>query len=707
MSILSIFMSLAFILIISNILGKLVLTTLKWDLKFNIPIGYFVLLSLSQILLIPLLKVGVSSTTYQFSYLFLVLWIMIGMVLYNKKNFKLRELFQFINKSNRRYSLIVTITVIILTLSIYIFIMSDYRIDRMSDSAFYIPMIQENIMTDSIYSINPWSGIEESYSPLYRYVSYELLHASILRLLPINPVIYINHFLVLLNIIMILLTSFELVIALFKRKYLQASTFIIYLSIVFCFVTGIEDGFFFFFSTDMIQRLPYSGKVLTYLAVIPMFFLINKELFNYPMKKNRLLFGLLLINLTSTALTATSVFVFGIFYVVIVLIRLYKKDDYKLTMGYCLTTMPLILHVILIKFHILFIPMIIIYLILFLIYIHGKYIKELMIIIKYVMYIAIVTIPILSILVNAMDFYDMIESIHILKFIEKIGQTLTIRTLLVWGLFILGIIEVWNNKEIRKAEKYLFGYAPVLIFIIFINPVSSAFISSFLTTSFVYQRLFYILPLLPLIGYAIQYLFKRFIIENQWNKFAMILLGIVLFNCWTPLRDCFEVVAYRVKSQDFNYQMMLNTQIVDSTLFLKEIDRPIKVAYYFKDNDWGSELRYVRSIAPNVILPYNMYTHRHNVNNNEFSLEIYEQYQVQLMLNNSLWVYDPYVDFDGDITEKKNYEFILDYLKRYKYDFVFLTKEAEELCKILEGFGASAVFENEDEIVFDLAKLGQ
>lgn len=704
MLILLIFISLIFILFISNVMGRLVIETLGWKLKFNIPIGYFVLLCLAQILLLPLVEVGVNSTVYQFSYVFLVIWTILVLFLYNRKKIKIKELCFIMNETNKRSIFIITSIVILLICFIYIFIMADYRIDRMSDSAFYIPMIQENIITDKIYSVNPWSGVMENYSSLYRYVSYELLHASFLRILPINPVVYINHVMVILNILMVILTSFELVMGLFKKRYLQILTIISYIAIVFCFVTGIEDGYFFFFSTDMIQRLPYTGKVLAYLALIPMFYLINKEIFSDTPKKGRLLFALLIINLTATALTATSVFVLGIFYVAITLIRLYKKDDYKLTLGYCLTTIPLILHVILIKFKILFIPATIVYIILFLIYLHGRYIKNIMLFIKYLMYILVVTIPILSILVNFLDLFSEFNSINFFNFIKRLIQTFTVETLIVWLLVIIGIIGVIKNKKINKNEKYLFGYAPLIIFVIFINPISSSFIGSFLTTNDVYQRLFYIIPVLPLIGYCLQYLLEKYIIDTQRNKFSLFIIVIILFNCWTPLIQSYEVLAYRLGNPNFNFKYMLESKSLDSTLFLNELEKPIRVAYYYKDNNWGAELRYVRSIAPNVILPYNVQIHRHETSNNIFTKETYQQYQLHLLMNESIWLYDPYIDINGNKTDINNYEFALKYLVE-NYDYLVISASNEAFGNLLEGFGAIKVYENERDAIYNLSEL--
>ena len=83
--------------------------------------------------------------------------------------------------------------------------MQYYTIDRMSDSAFYIPHILENVKTDHIYTLNPWSGIEEPFNSLYLYVTYELFHSMIINVFPVHALLYINHGMTIISFVMIII----------------------------------------------------------------------------------------------------------------------------------------------------------------------------------------------------------------------------------------------------------------------------------------------------------------------------------------------------------------------------------------------------------------------------------------------------------------------------------------------------------------------
>lgn len=699
------FVILALIFFVSNIVGKAINESLSLNLKFNSVIGYLSLLACCQLFAIPLIIMKINSATFQVI-LGIIVTFLISVSLITLIKFKhvsLRNIFKFSNYSSFKEDVVVFSIILIISIIAYIFIMSDYRADRMSDSSFYIPMMLENIDTNAIYSIDPWSGLNQGFSSLYKYVSYELFHSSIIGIFNISPLLYINHGMILINLFLIVTAAFELSTRIFKNRKMSYLAFITWIFTVFIFITGIEDGFFFFFSTDMIQRVPYTGKVLTYLCVVPMFFIITQQLL-YNLKSKKILLALMIINISATALTATSLFVLGIFYFSIILILIYKKIDSKEIIGYCLTTAPLLLHIALIQFKILLIPLIICYLLLTLLYFSRLKLDWLIWIMKGILYSIVIVLPILSIVVNVFTFFNKVDSITFLKFIEKIWVTINFKTLLVWFVAALGCYSVIKNKKLSMPIRYMYGYAPILMVVIFINPINSAFISKFVTTIYVYQRLFYILPLLPLMGFGIEFILDKYIRTEEKNHVIYFCIISLIALSYNPFKYVVNELRYKIINDSFNFEYMLNNFAVDTNKYFEELNRPVRVAHYFIDNQWGAELRPIRQVAPNVILPYNTYVYRDLTENQKFNKETYQQYQLHLLMNESIWLYDPYIDINGRKTDRDNYEFALQYLDE-NYDYIVIAASNETFGKLLEGFGAIKVYENERDAIYNLSEL--
>ena len=79
----------------------------------------------------------------------------------------------------------------------------------MSDSAFYIPHILENVESEQIYTSNPWSGAVEPFNSLYLYVTYELFHSMLINLFSMNGLLFINHGMSLITFVMIMMCMTE------------------------------------------------------------------------------------------------------------------------------------------------------------------------------------------------------------------------------------------------------------------------------------------------------------------------------------------------------------------------------------------------------------------------------------------------------------------------------------------------------------------
>lgn len=693
------------IFLLANIVGKLINEFFKLNLNFNVHVGYLSLLAICQLVAIPMIIWEISSSTFQIVYSISIglLVIFLLLVISKLKRMQIKELFCFYNKDSLKLNLITLILFSLVAFIVYLFIMSDYRADRMSDSSFYISMILENVQTDAIYTIDPWSGLVQGFSNLYRFVSYELFHSSIIGIFKVSPMLYINHGMVLINIFMIIISLFELSIKLFSNIRFSYLVFLGWIFTIFIFISGIEDGFFFFFSTDMIQRLPYSGKVLTYLCIIPLFFVLTQQLLN-NLKNKSLLLGIIILNIAATSLTATSLFVFGIFYFAIIIVLIYKSYDTRLILGYCLTTAPLLFHIALIQFQILLIPLATIYLILIVLYFSKIKLGWLMKILKVLLYSVVIIIPILSLGVNVLTFMGKMDSITIIQFFKKFLITINSKTLTIWFIAILGCYNVLKSDKFEESIRYIYGYAPIIILIVFINPINSAFVSKYVTTIFVYQRLFYILPLFPLMGYGIKFILDKYITIEERNNVIYFCSLFIIALSYKPFDYVSGEVYERIINSNFNYEYMLNNLTVETNLFFKKLAKPVRVAHYFTDNYWGGELRAVREVAPNVILPYNTYIHRNLTETQQFNSESYKQYQLHLLMNGTIWLYDPFIDFNGNETEQTNYEFAIQYLSE-NYDYIVLSTENRIFGELIEGFGASMVYQNNRDSIYELKNL--
>ena len=275
------------LLFIFNVIGKIITLRFNLSFRFNIPLGYVFSLAICQLIGLPSVMLHISSNLFTLLYLVTMAIILCVWV------FQIRKKQQFAHqlivldnqyelKSKKHW---MSVGFLVLgTIFIYINVMQYYTIDRMSDSAFYIPHILENVKTDHIYTLNPWSGIEEPFNSLYLYVTYELFHSMIINVFPVHALLYINHGMTVISFVMIMICICELAGRLFNQKKAFVAV-VFWLFITFIFITNIRDNYFFFFSSDVIERLPYTGKVLAYFALVPMLFTCLMDFFKVEQNK--------------------------------------------------------------------------------------------------------------------------------------------------------------------------------------------------------------------------------------------------------------------------------------------------------------------------------------------------------------------------------------------------------------------------------------
>lgn len=694
------------LLCLFNIIGKMMTLRFNLSFRFNIPLGYVFALAVSQMVGVPAIMLHVSTNVFTMMYLItmvVILFILGVKVLKNRGH--ISQLFCLDNKYELR-SKKQWISAGLLLLGvffIYINIMQQYRIDRMSDSAFYIPHILGNVSTDHIYSLNPWSGASEPFNSLYLYVTYELFHGMLIHLFSMNGLLYINHGMTFIIFVMIMMCIVELAMKLFNQKKAILSV-VFWLFVTFIFVVNISDNYFFFFSTDMIERLPYTGKVLAYLALVPMFYTCLIEFFNVQKTKKAMTWMLILLNLAIMSLTSTGLFVVGIEYVAILFFLLWsKRKRFDEVLLLTLSTWPLLLFVILAKFSSLAIPVILCYLILFFMY--KKQVQFIYPLMKYVLLIGSLLIPLVSLALQFLDGRLGLTVFSASEFFSRLLQSLDTNTTIIWIISVLGLSFYLRNKDKDETNQLLFGKVPLYICVVFINPISCAFVSTFLTSTSVYHRLFYSLPLFPLLAiFIVTVVDKLKLLQPKQSVYTMAMSGLMALLIYQSYTGIGPLISSKLLNRGFSYKNMVSYVNTDNAQMLNEfVPENSRVAMYFSDNLWADELRSLRSLSPHVILPYNTNTHRCLTGSSEYSEEDYYNNQIMMLLNGSMSFNDLFIDENGVLTEMTNGEVLLDYLLE-NYDYLVLPRYAQnkEFLRELFKLGKKVIAKTDRDYLIEL-----
>ncbi|MDO4924776.1 MAG: DUF6077 domain-containing protein [Turicibacter sp.] len=694
------------LLFIFNVIGKIITLRFNLSFRFNIPLGYVFSLVICQLIGLPSVMLHISSNLFTLLYLVTMAIILCVWV------FRIRKKQQFAHqllvldnqyelKSKKHW---MSVGFLVLgAIFIYINVMQYYTIDRMSDSAFYIPHILENVKTDHIYTLNPWSGVEEPFNSLYLYVTYELFHSMIINVFPVHALLYINHGMTVISFVMIMICICELAGRLFTQKKAFVAV-VFWLFITFIFITNIRDNYFFFFSSDIIERLPYTGKVLAYFALVPMLFTCLMDFFKVEQNKKNITGVLVFLNLAMMSLTSTAFFMVGIEYAGILFFLLWsKKNRFDEVLLLLLSTWPLVVFVILAKFPILISGVLLFYVILF--WIYKKKIIRIYPLMKYALTIGSLLIPVASLILQLVGGRLGLTVFNIRDFFSRLQSSLDMNTIIIWIISLIGMSLYLKNKEKDETKQLLFAKVPLYIFIVFINPISCAFVATFMTSTSVYHRLFYILPFFPLVGMFIVNL------VDKWQEFqpkqaiyTIIVSGFSALLIYQAYSGTNSIVMNRFLNRGYSYKNMITYSYYDTSKMINEfVPENAKVAMYFKDNVWADELRSFRSLSPHVILPYNTYTHRRLTENGEYTKEDYYNYQVMMLLNASMSVNDLFIDENGVLTDMTNGEALLDYVLE-SYDYIVFPRyyENKEFLRLIFKQGKKIIAKTDREYLIEL-----
>ena len=132
---------------------------------------------------------------------------------------------------------------------------------------------------------------------------------------------------------------------------------------------------------------------------------------------------------------------------------------------------------------------------------------------KYALTIGSLLIPVASLILQLVGGRVGLTVFNIRDFFSRLQSSLDMNTIIIWIISLIGMGLYLKNKEKDETKQLLFAKVPLYIFIVFINPISCAFVATFMTSTSVYHRLFYILPFLPLVGIFIVNL------VDKWQEF--------------------------------------------------------------------------------------------------------------------------------------------------------------------------------------------
>ena len=177
-------------------------------------------------------------------------------------------------------------------------------------------------------------------------------------------------------------------------------------------------------------------------------------------------------------------------------------------------------------------------------------------------------------------------------------------------LWILSFIYIIFGKN--TINKCVFGKGCFVLWLIFLNPFFYNIISNYITSQVVYYRLFWCIPILYMIAYAIS---ETVLTLNQ-NRKIIVVIGALLLYVWgTPQWSIFRDV-----------EKATNQYKLDGNI--------IEVADYMLDNGMRSEIRviapedlghYLRQYSSNIIYPCSMRSSSEKIG--DFEYTYYSFYQ--------------------------------------------------------------------------------
>lgn len=235
-------------------------------------------------------------------------------------------------------------------------------------------------------------------------------------------------------------------------------------------------------------------------------------------------------------------------------------------------------------------------------------------------------------------------------------------------LYLLSVIYI-AFKGSRKT-RILFIFIPILVFLTVLNPLFVTIVQKYVTTSAVYWRLFWLIPIEITIAYAVM----QIIVDIKEKHFKLIAIIVA-----------FVVIAIVGKfSYSLEFQNHINSQkipqyIIDETNFILNNSQG-KVLVVAPPEPLHSAT--MRQLSSRIILLYSRQLYVDTMQNKEEKLEVYNKI------------------YDGAETEE-----IYEAINKFNVDFIILDKSNREKMQDLDESIAKIVYEDGQCIIIRNNKL--
>ena len=400
--------------------------------------GFATVAAILQIVSIPMILLHVSFTTVIVIMAITLLSVLILSFVKCKKDEEIKLLNKNITKLKAIKKKNIAITVIVFLIIISQAITSSLLFNENADDAFYVSLMEDSKVSDSIYTKAPSLGSDNTtFLSRYMVSGYELSMAVISKIFSIPATILTHTITPFIMIIFAYMSYYVLARKFFNNE--KSTLFVFILSILFLF-----SGFTTRFRGIILLSRMWQGKEI-FLNIILNLILANLiSLNNYNRRKN--LIALTILNFSAVFFTNTAIFLVPFAYLGFGIIALIKREK-KNFLGMVLTGIPIAI------------------------------------------YAAIYLLIAQNI--RGSNYHD----VNIFEIFKNYIGTGYYFILYIISLVIIAI------KGSKRAKKY-FLVIPVIYLLTIYNPIFTKIIVSCFTGSEVFWRLFWLLPIEFSIGYA-------------------------------------------------------------------------------------------------------------------------------------------------------------------------------------------------------------
>ncbi len=507
------------------------------------------------------------------------------------------------SKSINKKTNIITIAVLLL-IAIQIFL-SSYLYTSNADDSFYISWAQQAKQLEQYQNTNPSLGQEGSIFPkAYLLNSWEIFLGFIARLFNIH-VSTLAHTIFPMILIAISYMAYYILLRRISKK--NANFMLLILAFIFLF-SGVSERFRGY---TLLIRI-WQGKTILTNIFIPyiLYHICNLKL------DGRKIVLMMITNIATIAFNPIAIWLFPLLYFFFTIVMLCKKQI-KNVLKMLLVILP----------NLIILPI---------------YLK----------------IAVLGATEGSVQSVDYIGYIDCLKDFIRGGKLFVV-------LYIFSIIYIiWKGNQ--KAKR-VFVIVPIITFLTALNPLFSKIVQKYVTTSTVYWRLFWLIPIELTIAYATsQCILKR---KNNVLK--------IIFSIFILL--VISISGKNIYSSNGGFQKHINVakipqNIINETNFILNESEGRKVLVIAPPEPLHATT--MRQLSSDIILFYSRALYSGYIEDEEEKTQLYNKLQDGLEIDE---VYEAF--------------------QKFKVDFIIADKTNKENLEGLEKIIAKIVYEDENYII--------